>query len=189
MMRRSFRFSQYRIECNYFSADLADSAAADRTLPPHRADLRAARRQDGDRPGAYQDRARGLGILRGKRPTDFRRQPWRSGRRHHLGSATSGRGCREVSLRDQQPIRSASNLDATSNRPEPAGATRPSKVGHAKNRRGRASSSRLIGESDETRHRSESNSTVTRHCQRRRLDSATDTRHRGAAAVGSDPLR
>jgi hypothetical protein len=24
--------SQYRIECNYFSADLADSAAADRTL-------------------------------------------------------------------------------------------------------------------------------------------------------------
>jgi hypothetical protein len=26
------RFSQYRIDCNYFSADLADSAAADRTL-------------------------------------------------------------------------------------------------------------------------------------------------------------
>jgi hypothetical protein len=32
MMRRSFRFWQYPIECNYFSANLADHAAADRTL-------------------------------------------------------------------------------------------------------------------------------------------------------------
>ena len=32
MMGRSFRFCQYRIEWNYFSADLADHADADRTL-------------------------------------------------------------------------------------------------------------------------------------------------------------
>ena len=32
MMRRIFRFCQYPIELNYFSADLADHAANDRTL-------------------------------------------------------------------------------------------------------------------------------------------------------------
>jgi hypothetical protein len=32
MIRRSFRFSQYRIDRNYFSVDLADSVTADRTL-------------------------------------------------------------------------------------------------------------------------------------------------------------
>jgi hypothetical protein len=33
MMRRSFRFSQYRIECNCFSTNLADSAAAEINTP------------------------------------------------------------------------------------------------------------------------------------------------------------